>query len=558
MLLKGAGGFTLAIPLLPSLLPRQSWAQTTTPLKRYFSFVGTYDYGHHQHWFPTLAELPFTHDPTDGDQRLRYQTLRSFISPSKTELSRIIGGAFNPYLDKMNVFRALNLHTRIAHGRGHMLGNVAATDGHDSQVVLLKPLPTIDRLLASDRNFNPSGRSPLHFGQNLSYFKNTDGTVSRNSASWESPHAMFARLFNGVTEGGGQQTQTPHPRRDILSRVYEDYRRVSRGRQISAVDKQILENAMSRYSDIQARLAGTTTTMAGCSYSGLDPAGDANSLMNRSRTLGVNPYSFNPESHGFIYDLYAQIYAAAASCDLHRVFSFHTSIQDHFDRHPTEDFHQGHSHQPWTNLTINGTERANHSWMAEVWRLYATEFVAKLAGYLNSYSEANGRTILDNSLVHMTLEASHVHGDFSKPCLFIGGAGGALTTGHFIDYSRRELGPHAQQGDGFSNVATHERFGHCYHGLHYNRSLTTILQAMGLEPNQYEDPAINGFFQARTDGLLGAHNNGVSRVGGYGHIGSETSGVWYLNNSQLYSQEYARANYHFYKNALPLPPTSST
>jgi hypothetical protein len=552
MFLKGASGFTLAIPLLPSLLPRESWGQTQSTVKRYFSIVGGYDYGHHQNWLPTLNQLPNVYSPSNGDQQIRYQALNSFLANQNSILSPILGNGLNPFVNKMNIFRGLNLHTRIAHGSGHMLGNIRATDGHDNLVTSLKALPTIDQVLATNRNFTPHSNDPLSIGQAYSYLKDASGNVSRTPSRWTKPNQLFSSLFtpggNPIPEGGGGGGQSTHPRRDALSRVLEDYNRIRRGRSISTVDAQVLDNTMDRYSDILARLGGTVTA-SGCRYTNINVA--------LSNTDGIaNAYYYNPESHKYAFEMYARIYAAAASCDLHRVFNFHQTIPDYFDRNSTEDFHQGHSHQPWASIASNGN-KVNHVYMGEIWRLYIDSFLVPLVQSLDSFTESNGRTILDNSLVHMTLESSTVHSDYNKPCLLIGSAGGAITTGHYVDYSRREVGAHREQGDNFSEDPTSPMFGHIYYGAHYNRSLTTILQALGLTPAEYEDPTINTFFQGRTDSLLGALNNGVARVGGYGHIGSQSSGQWF-SNAQLYSEQYSKYNYHFYKNSLPLPPSSAT
>lgn len=552
MFLKGSGGATLMLPLLPSLLPREAWGQAVNPIRRYFSIVGGYDYGHHQHWFPTLNQLSNVHTPNNGDASFRYQALNSFLSNQNQDLSLILGRGLNPYINKVNLFRGLNLHTRIAHGRGHMLGNVAATDGHDNQVTLLKALPTIDQVLATNRNFTPHLRDPLMLGGNYSYRRDANGNVTQASANWPKPNQLFNTLFN---PGGmplpesGQSTSNAHPRRDLLTRVMSDYQRVRGGRQISSSDGRVLDSIMDQISDLQSRL-GITTTSAGCRYS------DINTSQSSSDGIG-SLWNYNVEQHAYAYDLYAQIYAAAASCDIHRVFNFHVSITDNFDRNNTEDFHQGHSHRPWDIIVENGN-RVNHRYMAEIWRMHVDRFLVPLVRSLDAHAEGSGRTILDNSLVHMTLESSVLHCDSNKPCLMIGSAGGSLTTGHFIDYSRRDLAPVPLQGDNFNENPSDARFGHAYTGQHYNRSLTTVLRAMGLQPAEYEDPTINTFFQGRTDGLIGAHNNGITRIGGYGHIGSQTSGVWYYNNSQLYQNEYGRQNYHFYKESLPLPPGSAS
>lgn len=553
MFLKGAGGFTLAIPLLPSLLPRSAWAQVqNTGIKRYFSFALNYDYGHHQNWFPTLNQLPNI-GMAGTDQTFRYQALRSFLSTPTSILSPALGRGLNPYLHKANLFRGLNLHSRIAHGWGHLLGNIANTDGHDPTVTGLKRLPTIDQVLAANRNFTPRSNDPLIIGSHpYSAMRDQNGQVVRASGSYHKPHQFFDSLFtsggNPLPESGGA-TQA-HPRRDALSRVYDDYTRIRNGRNISSEDVQVLNNAMDRFSDILTRIAAGTTT-AGCSYSGVN--------VSQSRTDGLGSlFDYNPETRTYAFDLYARIMAAAASCDLHRVFDFHMIINDgHFDRHPSEDFHQGHSHQPWS-VIANNANKVNHQYMGEIVRSYVDAFLVPLVTALDSINESNGKTALDNSLVHMTMESSTLHNDNNKPCLMIGSADGALTTGHYIDYSNRALGPHQRQGDLFVGNANDPQFGHDYYGIHYNRSLVTILQAMGLQPQDYEDPEINAFFQNRTDGILGVHNNNITRVGGYGHIGSNQNPGWpYSNNQQFFNAEYARMNHHHYKDPMPLPPTDS-
>ncbi len=551
MFLRGAGGATLAIPFLPSLLPRTAWGQSAPVVRRYFTFVSAYGYGHHQHWFPTLDQLPLQFNPGNGDHQFHYQRLSSYINNSSDELSYIFGNRLNPYLNKMNLIRGLNLHTRLAHARGPMLGNLQANDGHDTQARGVKPLPTIDQVLASTSSFTPHSNDPLTVGpgSSYSYEKDSSGNVNRASARRMGPHELFNQLFypggNPITEGGGSSPAPTRPGADILSRTVEDYRRISNGRKISSVDKQVLDNAMDRISDLQNRLQSMVVS-GGCSYSSIDTS--------QAQNDGISFWNYSAFDHHYAFTLYAQIFAAAAACDLHRVLNFHLDNIDIYDRHPTEDFHQGHSHQPFA--TVNGI--VNNQYIASIRRNYVQSFLAPLVAALDSSPDTNGQTILDNSLVHMTLENSTVHSDYNKPCLLIGGAGGNLTTGHYIDYTRRELGPHGGQGDNFSSNPNDPNFGHIYYGAHYNRAMTTILRAMGLSPSQYEDPEINQFFQNRSDSLIGAHNNGIARIGGYGHIGTATSGAYYYTNSELYSQQYARYNYHFYKDSLPFPTTSAS
>src|SRR5258708_6176580 len=55
MFLQGAGSTMLAIPFLPSMLPRSAWGQTIVPPKRFISVVSEYDIGHNSNWYPNLG-----------------------------------------------------------------------------------------------------------------------------------------------------------------------------------------------------------------------------------------------------------------------------------------------------------------------------------------------------------------------------------------------------------------------------------------------------------------------------------------------------------------------
>ena len=89
--------------------------------------------------------------------------------------------------------------------------------------------------------------------------------------------------------------------------------------------------------------------------------------------------------------------------------------------------------------------------------------------------EADGKTFLDNSLVLMGGELSMDHYVISQPTLFAGGAGGAIKTGYYVDYS--------QMTNKYANAGLLP-WGVLIPGLPYNRLYVTILQAMGLAPGR--------------------------------------------------------------------------
>jgi hypothetical protein len=96
--------------------------------------------------------------------------------------------------------------------------------------------------------------------------------------------------------------------------------------------------------------------------------------------------------------------------------------------------------------------------------------------------ESDGATVLDNSLIYWGNELGFNHIAYSVPCLLAGSAGGAIRTGQYIDYIDWEGRSYFSQEDG--NVIK---------GVPHNRFLVTMLQAMGLEPADYERDGQPGY-----------------------------------------------------------------
>lgn len=531
MFLQGAGK-SLAIPFLASLMPRETWGQSPTTIKRAVFLFQPYDYGRHQNWFPTMAQPSQQLVSTNGDRTLHYAPLSSYLTSSTSNLSLVFGNRLNSYINSINLIRGLDQSTRIAHGNGHTLGNIAATDGHDVEARKLTPIRTIDQVLRNNTRFNPINRDVVILGSGTrSYRQNTDGTISLANLVSNSPRGAFNYLFdNGNLPETGDGT-TSHPRRDLLSTVLEDYNRVRNGRQISSMDRAALTNATDLISDIQKNLTGGTGG-GGCRYKSIDAG-------------GFTSGTYLPTSAE--HTIYARIIAAAIMCDVSRIFSFFTFLNDNiFDVHPTEDFHQGHSHIPFS--TVNG--KVNWQYMGEVQYAFVRDFLQPMLAALSATDPANGQTYLYNSLVHFQIESSQVHGQNCQPCLLAGNAGGAMPSGYLLDYTDRSRS-HTWVADGFSSNTSDARYAHEYVGVPMNRIFNTIFQSLGLTPAEYENSSLNTHFQGRSDNRYGSINNGITNMGGYGWWGPATSNYGeYMSRQQLY-------NLHHFKSVLPMPSRSA-
>jgi hypothetical protein len=82
-----------------------------------------------------------------------------------------------------------------------------------------------------------------------------------------------------------------------------------------------------------------------------------------------------------------------------------------------------------------------------------------------------GRTVLDNSLVYYMQEHNEVHQLYSIPTVLFGSLGGILRTNQYLDYRDHNI------------VSSN---GPSLPGLLVNHLYVSILQGMGLQPQDYE------------------------------------------------------------------------
>jgi hypothetical protein len=539
MFLQGAGGTLLAIPFLASLLPRNTWAQSTTVPKRYFSLSSNYDYGHARHWYPTLGPLSQTLQKP-GEAPVTYQTLRSLLG-NRPALSKVLGPGLTPHIDSINLLRGLDFIEYYGHGFGHQIGSLGGYTSND----LLNGLPlmmTLDQVLGRNARFNPNASEPFlasNVQGSISMGPDASGRIIRRYASASStPQAIYQTLFRSGAVAETGQTTIAHPRRDVLSRVLDDYRRVRAGSQISSLDKMVLDNALDKLSEVQRNIAADTQSTNGCSYKTI------------SRTGGTSNYDSVTNLKNM-----ADLLVAGMMCDLNRSFQFTGQITDDYYNRSNEQFHNGHSHSPLQMVA----GKLNHEYLSEIQAQLVANFLTPLLNGMASAIDAqNGKSILYNSLVHFTIESGAVHSFSDAPNLLAGNAGGAITSGHMIDYTNSTIfdGPfNVPTEGGWSGDPKSPNFVGYLHGLPVNRAFNTILQAMGLQRSDYERTDINQWYRNRTDGVIGVQNNNISEVGGYGYVGAPdaTKSSWEMYGHHRY-HDY---NLNFFKDTLAMPSTNA-
>lgn len=468
--LCGAAGFTLALPLLPSLLPRHATAGGTGPGRRRFVALAT---EHGGVWganmFPGDAAL--TDTQAYAGRTIRRGDLVASAQGDDAALSPVLRApstALTPELvAKLNVIRGLDHTFYIGHHRGGHLGNYAENDGNgmDGQVVQAFPRPTIDQLLAWSDHFYPDLSTILErsmiVGEKISWGWSSpatqSGEVQQLPPEWSSL-ALFNRIFV-------PQDDLASPRPPVVDRVIDSYRSLRESnRRLSTADRQRLDEHLERLDELQRRLEVAVSC-------GDVPVPTADSQAE----WGNSGYAFDPDAQRRFWQLFNDVIVTAMLCDTSRiaVLRITDTFSDYGGAWHDEIAHEAHT----PDGQAQGVLAAAHQRFFEDVFL---DLVRKL-----DVDQGDGTTLLDETLVAWSQESGNLtHESVSTPVVTAGAAGGALQTGQYVDY--RNLA-----NDGFGpGTNTNERM---YPGLSYSQWLGTVLQSMGLPPEAYESGPYGGY-----------------------------------------------------------------
>jgi hypothetical protein len=470
-LLRGAGGFTLALPLLPSLMPRGARAKGGSLVPPRFVSICTQ---HGAVW------EDFMHPSSDtlgesmnyGGHSIRRGDLGVSVDGDRASLSPVLSGAsdrLTPELAaKMNVIRGLDVPFYIGHHRGGHLGNWAANDGNgeDGQVQQGSPTPSIDQVLAwSDSFYGDLGsilERSLIVGASHSYGWSSPQTQSGEIQQMAAEYSSLA-LFNRIFVPEEEETS---PRPPVVDRVLENYNSLRQSnRRLSARDRQRLDEHIERVDELQRRLA----VVVSCGDVD-EPTIDADAVR------GEPSFHVNPELQGQFWSLFNDVIVTAFLCGTSRIAVL--GVTDIFSSY-AGDWHQDVAHQ----AHLPDGSRQMDLWTANqiTFESVMLDLISKL-----DVEEVDGTTVLDNTLVQWTQESGpFTHESIDTTVVTAGSAGGCLRTGQYIDYRNTDVLAEEEFYQG-TPVRLHP-------GLLHQQYLSTALQTMGLAPSDYELEAGGGY-----------------------------------------------------------------
>lgn len=463
--LRGAGGLSLALPIMHSLSRRSLADPAAVDAPKRFIAIFTANGQCAPHWYPTLPGPGTTIAPN---------IVATPLSQIAGNLSTVLGPEFNTVRSKINLLRGLDIVP--IHTRDHWPGKMLAAYGDQ-----LNPHVTIDQIMARSvnvyqseprlRSLNLKAPGYAGCGTFLSHATiscdQTGGVVSP-VLPIEDPAAAFDIMFSRSSRSVR-----------IVDQLNAQYTALRKNRRLSNEDRQRLDAHLAFLADLERRVK--TPPVAACDMASDKP----------QSTVVIEDFPTKIPNH-------VDLIVSAIKCGITRVAAL-TMTEAAESR--TYNFLPGVSGEGFHSKSHEVTDDAYRQ-LAIINHWHAAQ-VADLLTKLDVVEDpVTGKTYLDNSIVYWGSElgvkpgfanADDGHMNNDMPVLLAGGAGGFFKTGQFIDY--RKMGQrqiYSQTcGAGSDACYREDRFPYVGHPL--NDLLITLMMAMGLSPGEWEQGGERGF-----------------------------------------------------------------
>ena len=432
-------GAATALPFLPSLV---SDAEAQDHSYERVLFVAWSHGVHPRLWQPTTPGF------RDVGTRVRSASL------SDATLGQYMNGLFDGLEGKMSIVRGLGMVGAWGHTLSMLTGGERGPD-QNNRVTSTQPT-SIDNVLAQQIYRSTPAVDVLRLS--TSGLGSTHSFIDHNWVAAVDSNTAFAQLFS---EGfpGAEPAEPAGPsdaelallrRRTVVQRSLNRYRHLRSSHRLSAADARRLDASVGQYASLLANLEARIAEFE----RGMAPV-DTNNCSSFSVTGSDDSEAMMRE--------HVQLFTQGFACGSTRV-GYWKLNSSHAD---TDGAHQASS-----NRNMNGdgiysrTMRSNCRHIAELMRAF------------DSVEEANGRTMLDNTLIVACSDLAsslNEHNGADAPFLLAGGLGGKFRMGEFIDYADYE---HRVDG------------GHdfqLYGGPPHTELLTSILRAAGVESDEFGD-----------------------------------------------------------------------
>ena len=477
MFLRGASGAIMAIPFLPSLTSKAFAADPGPgPIGKCFMAIITEHggiWGSNQ--YPSDALLTQTMNYAGRD--VRYGNLPStpdnsgnvVFSPMYTASAQMMTPALTK---KFNVLRGLDLPYRISHLKG-ILGNLAATDSGRFGDTMIEGrdyhCATIDQFIAHSPSFYAEADLKSKMTQRsfclggLRSWSFSSPSSQTGKVVQRPFHLNNKKLFDYFFNPAAALSNiSPF----IIDRVKASYDRLKNDPRISKGDLTRLNQHVERMFEIERKM----TVAKALGTPPIDKP-TTNSDQNFTDEDYLWSYKYNAKYCHLMNDIIVAAFQTGSS----RGGLWFQNYK--FSDEKVSDWHgkAGHSlHQnyrlPWNQGTFE------HA-------------MVDLAAKLNDVTMADGKTLLDHSLIMLTNESgqyTHHTGCTNLPLVMAGGAGGYFKTGMFVDFCDTTK-VYDDLGDDFFAFKGNSPLTKESPGLLYQQWLANALMSMGVPASEWEN-----------------------------------------------------------------------
>lgn len=415
-LLRGVGGVSIGLPFLEAMLtPGQSHAASTVPLRFlvFYSPGGTLL----DKWRPTGTETNFT-------------------------LSDMMA-SLNPYKDRLMFLDGLDLSvTSKGVGHPHSRGMAGVLTG--TQLLpgdfetggggaSFADGPSVDQVIAS--RISQGLKFPsLEYSSGWSISGRSAGEVSfaadqLTMAGSKKPippqtnaAAAFKRVFGDLTGSDQEQAAAAARNKSILDAVSDQYTSLSA--RLGAADKAKLTEHLEQIRQMEQSLTAMGSGAA-CAVPTAPMGADGDPTNPTQGDTGVVVTATNVPVKGKVM---TDLLVSSLACDLTRVATMQWADSEakfimNFEPLGMPDHHHAYQHEKGFQPDA----------LFKIYQWYATNF-AYLLQKLDSVQEADGTTLLDNTLVFWVSEIQKPdsHGQNNMPFVLAGKAQGKVRTGRWV------------------------------------------------------------------------------------------------------------------------------
>jgi hypothetical protein len=483
-LLQGLGA-SLALPLLPSLLPKSARAQVSAVQK---TFIGVQAqnglfrmYGPDSELMPasaldyaTYSTQGFTPTDVPGTHRVHTASLQTLATKNGGKISDLIDASFTPMLGKMMMIQGIDYLSLVSFHHRAQFGNYYAVSGTSGQPAMA----TIENVLAHSNTFyknpllkgttvcftdNPAEQSNQYYGS-----QTYDNPMDRvNSAIvgaqpvYSNPGTLWDAFF-------ATNTASVPLRKTVVDRVLSDYNALRGSSRLGAQDKQKLDVHVQFLQETQQKVAAVSQ------------------ICNVPRPAAVTGNLLT------IQTINSVITALVACGKCNSFMGMATTLQSTGGEDWHNWSHAGYHNDDMTGFVDAIVDPNQYGLLKEQNRKLIKGVCLDLATKL----DAQG--LLDNTVLVWLMEHNkRGHEAWNVPAITFGSAGGVFKTGQYLDYRNMQQRDDKQ----FS------RFGYPH-----NQLLANILTSMGMDKSEYEplNKASSSVFKANSGYGVSYYNTAAS------------------------------------------------